>query len=124
MTVGPIQERMERTHNYPKRYAKMKVWIGLVGVGCLPGCDPFQGKAGAYVNALAWVSSAADFEAAVRRDLEVLGLFPFEFEDIEPFDSRVQTASPEQELRDLAEDVRRLKETRFGTFHSYKDTDA
>jgi hypothetical protein len=102
----------------------MKVWIGLVGVGCLPGCDALQGRAGAYVNSLAWASSAADFESAVRRDLEALGLFPFEFEDIEPFDSRVQTASPEKELYDLAEEVRRLKETRFGTFHSYNETDA
>ena len=101
----------------------MTVWIGLVGVGCLPGGDPLHGRQGAYVNTLAWASSAADFKAKVRAGLADRGLFPFEFEDVEPFELRIQSHSPDEELCDLANEVRTVGGTRFGKFYSYRGTD-
>ena len=101
----------------------MGVWIGLVGVAPNPGSLTLSDRKGAYVNAFAWVSSEIEFENTVRQALNALQLFAFEFEDVEPFEKRMRSHSLDAELLDLAAQVGADKQTRFGTFHTYRNVD-
>ncbi len=95
------------------------VWIGLLEVFPLPGSCTLGNAAGAYTNALAWAADPSEFEAQVKHGLEDLGLCLGELEDVEPLDGRLSRYTIEDELHDLADEVRATRQTRFGTFHTF-----
>jgi hypothetical protein len=97
------------------------VWIGVVGVRPLPGNTRLEGAEGAYVNALAFVSNAADYELVVTRALREVEFSVFEFDDVETFADRVKKATIEQGLEELASIVRRTGRVQFGIFHRFRD---
>src|SRR5258708_17025727 len=101
----------------------MAVWISLVGVGPLPGSTTLGEAKGAYVNVLALASDAQQYEAAVRNALQELGLFAFEFEDVELFAERARHRQLDEELHDLAEEARSSRNVRFADFHTYATLD-
>lgn len=114
--------RSLQTHSSPEE-SPLEVWIGLVGVAPLPGSEALGKAKGAYVNALAWSSSRSGFEEAVSTALTPLGLFAFEFEDVEPLRERTSNRVLDQELLSLAEEVGRFREPRFAAFHTYPEPD-
>ncbi len=99
------------------------VWIGVVGVRPIPGNTRLEGAEGAYVNALALVSNAADYELVVTRALRELEFSVFEFDDVETFADRVKTATIEDGLEELASVVRRTGRVQFGIFHRFSDVE-
>ena len=99
------------------------VWIGVVGVRPLPGNTRLEGAEGAYVNALALVSNGADYELVVTRALRELEFSVFEFDDVETFADRVEKATIEEGLEELATVVRGTGRVQFGTFHRFSELD-
>jgi hypothetical protein len=99
------------------------VWIGLVGVGPLPGNTSLNGLKGAYVNALGAADSVEHFQQLVTDELRELKLFPFEFEDVEPFNERAARKSLSATLHSLAENSQRSGRIEFDTFHRFRNTD-
>ena len=67
------------------------VWIGLVGAsGPLRGNVCLGDAKGAYLNALALVSTSEEYREAVTDCASrELALFPFEFDEIERFGDRL-----------------------------------
>jgi hypothetical protein len=57
------------------------IWIGMVGVGPLPGNACLEGAKGAYLNALALVSTPEEYRETVTVWLRQLALVPFEFDE-------------------------------------------
>ena len=103
----------------------MDVWIGLVGVSCLPGDDIFGGNKGAFVTALAPATNGATFQSVVSVALADLQLVAVDFEDVEPFAERERERGPlDEELMELAEEVRHAGKACFHTFHTYPHEDA
>jgi len=100
-----------------------EIFIGLVGVGALPTCDILGNSKGAYVNVLAFASTAEEFEVEVNRAVADLGLFVIECEDIEPFAQRAAQRLLDDELHELAAEVHKTRQLRFATFHTFDKVD-
>lgn len=101
-----------------------EVFIGMVGVGAEPGTDLLGDSKGAYVNVLAFASSKDEYEFEVKRAVTDLGLFAFEFEDVEPFEQRAAHRALDDTLRTLAVEVFETKQPRFAAFHTFANVDA
>jgi len=104
--------------------AIVDVWIGLVGVAAFPGGTSLGDAAGAYVTALAMASSSEQYESVVKNALVELGLFAFEFEDVETFAHRAQQFQLDEKLYEIADDVRKSCEVRFDSFYTYAKLDS
>jgi hypothetical protein len=102
----------------------MEVWIGLVGVGPLPGSKTLGEAKGAYVNALAVALNSQQYEETVKAALDELALFAFEFEDVEQFSERASRMELDEKLHDLAEGALRSGRVCFDDFHTYANTDS
>lgn len=97
-----------------------EVWIGLLGVKPKPGNDLLSpGALGAYVQTLAWASSEKDFLSEIIIALNHLRFELDEYSDLETMNDRAHKFHLENALLELAEDVRRTGEVRFGTFNNY-----
>ena len=99
------------------------VWIGLVGVGPLPGNSCLNGARGAYLNALALVSSPVEYREVVSDWLRELALFPFEFEEIERFDDRLARVELDSDLCALAQKTRRSGRVTYDRFQCFMNLD-
>lgn len=114
---------MEQTvRRYDSRV--VNVWIGLVGVIPVRENTCLVDAKGAYVNALALVSSSEEYEETVAAALGEFGLFAFEFEDVEPISDRMSRVQIAQSLRELADETRRSGQVRFDDFHTFKHLDS
>lgn len=102
----------------------MQLWIGLVGVGALPGSETLGESAGAYVNVIVRCAGEAQFQASVREALKAMGMFPFEFEDVEPLAARQEGYLLDDEIATVAARVEATGEVGFATFHSFRRPDA
>lgn len=103
---------------------RREVHIGMVGVVPAKGSDLLGNAKGAYVNVLALASTPQEYEDEVQRALGGLGLFAFEFEDVEPFANRASQRSLEADLYVLAAEVSETGQPRFATFHTFANVDA
>ena len=99
------------------------VWIGLFGVGALPGRTSLGDAKGAYVNALALATDAREYENTVKRALEELGLFAFEVEEVEQYETRAVRCQIDPALTRLSDEVQECGQVRFGDFHTYLEFD-
>lgn len=98
------------------------LWIGLVELDILPGCDLFSGRAaGAYVNALSVGVDPTAFQKSVRDALGPLRLHATGFEDVERFDERVQKRNLPAALLALAAEARASGKVCFSAFHTFPD---
>jgi hypothetical protein len=102
----------------------MEVWIGLVDVIEPDEKKILGGAKGAYGNVLAVASNPQEYESAVTECLQDIGLRVLEFEDVEPFGIRTARYALDRNLVDLASDVQRFGEVRFGDFYTYDSLDA
>lgn len=101
----------------------MEVWVGLVGVGPLKENRTLGEAKGAYVNALALACDEKQYMQVVSSALKELGLFAFEYEDIERFDERANNQELRHEMHNLAKQVRSSGQVCFDTFHAYSRVD-
>jgi hypothetical protein len=81
------------------------------------------GAKGAYVNALALASTREQYQTAVSAALTELALFAFEFDDVEPFQERLERVTLEPSICQLADDTLRSGQVRFDDFHTFKIVD-
>lgn len=100
-----------------------EIWIGLVGVGQLPGSAALGDASGAYVTVLALASDRESFESNIRSELVRLGLFAFETEDIERLADRHDAMAGDDDIKELAGRVTPLEPVVFGSFHAYSTPD-
>jgi hypothetical protein len=101
----------------------MQVWIGLVGIGSLPGSTTLGDAKGAYVNAVALAADPQEYQKAVSSALADLGLFAFEFEDVERFSERAAHRQLDEQLHELADEASRTNKVCFADFHTYAALD-
>jgi hypothetical protein len=102
-----------------------ELWIGLIGVRKLEGCELLANEKGAYVNVITWAREAEEFKGKVKMMFETLKLFVDEVENAEPVRLRQEFESFDEEIADL---ISRAEENPnailYGTFHSYLRDDA
>ena len=77
----------------------------------------------AFVNVLALAAHERTFTTAVRSALAKLGFDMVGLEDAEPLRSRRENWTVDQQLVDLAEEVRATGEPRFGPFYTWIQDD-
>lgn len=100
---------------------KQEVWTGLVNVIPIATEDRFfRGANGAYVNVLAWAASRSEYLARVRLGLKeyCLNVRINELKNVGPLSNYNVSAKPK--LLRLAEEVKKKRAVRFGTFHMYQ----
>jgi len=98
-----------------------QTWIGLVLLKPLEGNYTLEDAKGAYVNTLAWATGEQDFVDQVEAIFSSLGFEVEEIEALEPFDARRQKADVPDDLNQLADEVEKTKEARFGVFHAFEE---
>ena len=103
---------------------KPKVFIGMVGVSATSRSNILGHAKGAYVNVLAFASTKDEYESQVTKAVEDLGLFAFEFEDVEPFERRAAQRVIDDSLHMLAAEVLETKHPRFAAFHTFAKVDS
>lgn len=98
---------------------KDNIWIGLAHVSSRPGNGLLGGANGAYVNILAIADNPSAFLDKVKEALEDIKLDFIRIEDIELFSKRSENYKIDKGIIELAIEVSKTKELRFGTFHTY-----
>jgi hypothetical protein len=100
------------------------VWIGLIGVAPMEGNTCLDGARGAYVQATAWAASKPQFCKAVTSALATLAFHPFDFDDVQPFETRFENADPWEEYVLMFEKTRDEQQVMFSEFFVYDEVDA
>lgn len=90
----------------------------------MPQNTCLAGAKGAYVNAVALVSTSEHYREVVTAALRELALFPFEFEDVERFCDRSERMQLDESISSLAEDTRRTGRVTFDKFHCFEALDS
>lgn len=103
--------------------SRKTTWIGLIEVVPREGSDFLGSAEGAFVNVVALASNASDYRESVERAVNELGLDLVDVEDAEPLSNRLKKWTVDEEIRDMAETVKRLGSVAFGTFDTYKNLD-
>jgi hypothetical protein len=103
-----------------------EIWIGLVEVRPLEGCDMLEEAKGAYVNVVMWVANADAFKHRAESISSELRLFVVDVKGPEPVaERRRREGDFEEEIEDM---ILRAQEhptdVVFGTFHLWEKDDA
>lgn len=77
----------------------------------------------AFVNAMAMAHDEHTFTTIVRSALRKLGFDTVDLEDPEPLRLRLESWTVDQQLIELAEQVRATGEARFGPFYTWVEDD-
>jgi hypothetical protein len=95
------------------------VWIGLVSVTPQEGNRDLADSTGAVVNVLSLADSPEDFNKNVHEKMNEFGFDVDEIEDIKIFNFSPNIKYKDN-LRKLANEVKKDKALRWGTFYTYK----
>jgi|SRR5215472_3194199 len=103
-----------------------QLWIGLVEVRPLQGCDALEDAKGAFVNIVTWAANATELKQKATLVFEKLHLFVAGIENAEPVEERRER---EGDFEDTIEDIISRAEGNpnaiiYSTFHLYKRDDA
>ena len=97
-----------------------EVWIGLVEVLPLEGCDMLEGAGGAVVNILTWALNVSEYETKVHTLTESLNLEVVGIEDPEPIRHRAADDEFDPDMQDIIKRVRENPDAIiYSTFHCY-----
>lgn len=98
-----------------------EIWIGLAEVIPLPGSTTLsRGAKGAFVNVLAWATSADVLRSRVKALMNEMGLHLAGLEDAEPFLLRTERCEVDDGLWEIAREMEcEPNAVRFGTFHCW-----
>jgi hypothetical protein len=100
-----------------------QVWIGLAKVKPTKENDIFDPSSEAFVNALSYTDNAEHFTAEIKAALSQLHFELLETEDVTRLSDRIKNYEVDANLLILADEVKEIKEVRFGNFHTYQVTD-
>jgi len=95
------------------------VWIGVVGIVPLDGCELLSPDKGAYVNFLTLATSDSEYRAKVIGALSYYRLGLLEFEHVRPF---FVSENPSDEIVSIAEELVESgdpKHVRYATFNTF-----
>jgi hypothetical protein len=102
-----------------------QLWIGVVEVRPLAGCNVFDETQGAFVEIVAWAASAYEYGRKVSLIVKELRLFVLAVENVEPVEQR---RAREGYLEECVEDI--IFEAHdnpdaitYGAFHTYEKAD-
>ena len=103
-----------------------QLWIGLVDVRPLEGCNILEGARGAFVNIVTWASNAAEFKQKASLVFRELDLCVAGIENSEPVEVR---RGREGSFEETMEDIISRAETNpnaiiYSTFHLFEKDDA
>ena len=103
-----------------------QLWIGLVEVRPLEGCDVLQDAKGAFVNMVTWAANATELKQKATLVFGELHLFVAAIENAELVEERRER---EGDFEDTIEDIISRAEGNpnaiiYSTFHFYKRDDA
>lgn len=98
-----------------------ELWVGLVEVRGLKGCEVLGKAKGAFVYIITWASDATQFKCNAELVLSKLGLFVVEIESPEPVSAKRKTTHLEDEIEDMvARAQHNPKAIIYGTFHTWR----
>jgi len=95
------------------------IWIGLAQVSSKSSNCLLGSSKGAYVNVLAIASNPTDFTDKVIKAVQDIGLDFIHIEDVELFTERIENYEIDESIKNIAIDVNKSKELRFGNFHTF-----
>jgi hypothetical protein len=97
------------------------IWIGLAQVSSKSVNGLLGSSKGAYVNVLALASNSNDFTEKVIKAIKELELDFVQIEDVELFSERIESYEINDNIINLAIEVNKSKELRFGNFHTFEN---
>jgi hypothetical protein len=108
-------------HTKPKQ-----LWIGLVEVRPLPGCEVIEETRAAFVHMAAWAASAYEYRRKIGMFLGELRLFVIAIPEAEPVEQkREREGFLEESMEEIIfEATRNPYAVIYGTFHTYDKVDA
>ncbi|MBX3414823.1 MAG: hypothetical protein KF708_19210 [Pirellulales bacterium] len=96
-----------------------QIWIALAHVKLCTDNDALETAKGAFVPVLGIASDLDAFVALCVDKLQALGFEAVEFEDVQPFKTRLETCEVSSEVIALADSLSVDFPFAYGTFHSY-----
>jgi|SRR5579859_554870 len=101
------------------------IWIGLIEVRPLEGCEILDHAKGAFINVVMWATSSEDYRSKSESTVAEMKLFVVHIERPEPVIARRKR---EGDLGEELEDMISRSEDHpdeivFGTFHLYNKDD-
>lgn len=106
----------------------MDIWTGVACLVADPNCKEFRrfgddGK-GAYVNIVAWASSAEEFADRVKRTAAELDCLLRELAGVKLLEDRMEEPEyPEELITMRATSQRQMKDVVFGNFYTWTESD-
>jgi hypothetical protein len=101
---------------------EQELWIAFVHVKPKSTKSPLsRGARGAYANALGLAKDASEFADKIKKGVSDFELKLIELEDMQTFESCLNTRDVSIELRDAADSV--LDQIYFDTFYNYFSDD-
>jgi hypothetical protein len=103
----------------------MELWICLAGLKPTRKCKRFGNGKGAYVHIAAWADSRGAFEERVRRAAEELDCSLVDFDDVQPFEERIDSLDYSEELSEMrVTAMDNPNDAVFGKFHIWLQDEA
>lgn len=103
----------------------MKLWIGLAGLKPKPKCKRFGKGKGAYVHIAAWAESREAFEEHVKKRVDGLDCYLWDFDDVGLIEDRIKSGDFPDEFLDIQSvAIRNPQDTVYGDFHVWERNDA
>jgi hypothetical protein len=99
---------------------KKELWIGLAIIKPYPTNTILNGAKEAFVNVISPAQNISNFAYQVEEALKILGFELNEIEDAEKFYQRIKEHEVEDCILELAQEVEKTDELKFGNFHIYK----
>lgn len=108
-----------------KETSATEIWIGLVEVRPLEGCEILDDAKGAFINVVMWATSSEDYRSKSESTVAEMKLFVVDIERPEPVIARRKREG------DFGEELENMisrsedhpDEIVFGTFHLYNKDD-
>lgn len=118
--------RITNSNRMATQIESEEIWIGLVEVRPLEGCDMLDEAKGAYVNVVMWVANADAYKLRAELISSELRLFVVDVIRPEPVgERRRREGNFEEEIEEM---ILRSEEhptdVIFGTFHLWEKDDA
>jgi hypothetical protein len=99
------------------------IWKGLVGVTQRDGVSFLRDAQGGYVNVVASANDITEFVQKVTAALDELGFDLIDIDEAEILPVSLSKANLSDEIRAMANTVRKNNSVAFGTFYLFDDRD-
>ncbi len=110
----------------PDHIKSQQLWIGLIEVRPLGGCEVFDDTRGAFTNVVTWAADASEYGRKAASLMEELLLFIVSIENPEPVGRRrARQGSLEESIDEIVSDAElNPQAVVYDTFYTYEKADA